>query len=37
MLAIADSAVEMLFLGVSNLASVTGFSLHSRLVWLKIK
>ena len=37
MLAIADSAVEMLFLGVSNLASVTGFSHNSRLVWLKIK
>ncbi|XP_027059635.1 uncharacterized protein LOC113686239 [Pocillopora damicornis] len=36
MLAIADSAVEMLFLGVSNLASVTGFSLHSSGQWIAV-
>ena len=37
MLAIADSAVEMLFLHVFKIASVTGFSLNSKLVWFKIK
>ncbi|CAH3146474.1 unnamed protein product [Pocillopora meandrina] len=36
MLAIADSAVEMLFLHVFKIASVTGFSLNSNGQWIAV-